>query len=77
VNRYILILVTVDSAGQPMDERLMKDLKSMGQISINFHYVNNLRLSANQNLKPIPKKTIIKDVPEKALKGRALSHQLT
>jgi hypothetical protein len=77
VNRYILTLVTVDSAGQPMDERLMKDLKSMGQISINFHYVNNLRLSANQNLKPIPKKTIIKDVPEKALKGRALSHQST
>jgi hypothetical protein len=60
-----------------MDEQLMKDLKSMGQISINFHYVNNLRLSANQNLKPIPKKTIIKDVPEKALKGRALSHQST
>jgi hypothetical protein len=68
--------VIVDSAGGPKGDQLMEDLKSMGQITINFHYVTNLRLVANGSTKTV-QKTIVKDVPEKALKGRVLSHQST
>jgi hypothetical protein len=76
VNIRKLTLVIVDSAGGPKGDQLMEDLKSMGQITINFHYVTNLRLVANGSTKTV-QKTIVKDVPEKALKGRALSHQST
>ena len=53
----------------------MKDLKGMGQISVRFHYITNLRTST----KPLERseKAGLGEIPEKALKGRALSHQST
>jgi hypothetical protein len=52
----------------------MKDLKEIGEISVTAYFVKNLRPSESQDLSL--KGTIgLSNVPEKALKGRALSHQ--
>ncbi|KAH4107673.1 hypothetical protein HBH46_051040 [Parastagonospora nodorum] len=66
-------LHTVDSDGRPVANRLMKDLKHMGEITVRLHYVINPRPS--RSAKPSPRVSSLKDVPEKALKGRALTHQ--
>jgi hypothetical protein len=52
----------------------MKELKDMGQIKLRFHYITNLRVSATSILTS-PDWQTSDDVPEKALKGRALSHR--
>ncbi|KAF2025121.1 hypothetical protein EK21DRAFT_77178 [Setomelanomma holmii] len=65
-------LKTVDGTNKPGDQ-LMKDLKGIGQITVDFHYITNVRTSARPL--PLSDKVTLKDVPEKALKGRALSQQ--
>jgi hypothetical protein len=52
----------------------MKRLKDMGQITLQFHYITNLRASAKTLSLPRNMKGL-EHVPEKVLKGRALSHQ--
>jgi hypothetical protein len=47
----------------------------MGQITIRFHYVANPRPVAERLM--LQTKKNFEEVPEKALKGRALSHQST
>jgi hypothetical protein len=54
----------------------MEELKSMGQITLKFHYITNLRVSTKTSSVRC-QKAVIEEVPEKALKGRALSHQST
>jgi len=69
----------VDSEGKSVGDQLVKDLKHMGQITVEFHYVTSPLPSSSSsalvNYKPMDKG--LKDIPEKALKGRALSHQST
>jgi hypothetical protein len=74
-SEYVLNLATGDSTGTKPGDQLMKDLKSMGQIILKFEYVTNLR----DTTKPLEacEKAEMEQVPEKALKGRALSHQST
>lgn len=59
-----------------MADQLMKDLKGMGVITVDFHYVLNVRPSNTSTLYGM-ETAGLGDVPEKALKGRALSHQAT
>ena len=51
----------------------MKDLKQVGEITVKAYYIKNLR----QTDKGLPNKHVdgVDVVPEKALKGRSLSHQ--
>jgi hypothetical protein len=53
---------------------LMKELKEMGEIKVVAHFVKNMRPCESQNM--LPKEGFgPRNVPEKALKGRALSHR--
>ncbi|KAH7389623.1 hypothetical protein DE146DRAFT_791630 [Phaeosphaeria sp. MPI-PUGE-AT-0046c] len=69
-------LRTVDSAGRVVADQLMKDLRGMGQITLEFHYIVNVRATGTTYLREM-KKSGLGEVPEKALKGKALSHQAT
>jgi copper chaperone CopZ len=54
----------------------MKDIKGMGEITVKAFFVKNLQTSSFETDKVL--QTSIKEVgriPEKALKGRSLSHQ--
>lgn len=52
----------------------MKDLKEMGEIKVSAYFVKNVRAAETQELS-FPGAIGLGSVPEKALKGRALSHQ--
>jgi hypothetical protein len=54
----------------------MNDLKGMGQVTLEFHYVTNTRPCGTVHLRAV-EKSGLGEIPEKALKGRALSHQAT
>ncbi|KAH5442985.1 hypothetical protein HBI23_168540 [Parastagonospora nodorum] len=69
-------LKTVDSGSRRAGDRLMKHLKHMGEITAECHYVTNLK-PVPDCLRRVPKGHRLEDIPEKALKGRALSHQST
>lgn len=68
--------VTVDSTGRVAADQLMKDLKGTGKITIDLHYVTNVRPTSTSTLSGV-ETTGLGEIPEKALKGRALSHQAT
>ncbi|KAF1921825.1 hypothetical protein BDU57DRAFT_545226 [Ampelomyces quisqualis] len=68
-------LKTVDSISRPCKDRLVKDLKELGQISVKFNYITNLRPSTSA-LPTFSKGEGFDEVPEKALKGTAISHQV-
>ncbi|EFQ92434.1 hypothetical protein PTT_10464 [Pyrenophora teres f. teres 0-1] len=62
-----------DSTASPITDKLMEDLKGMGTITIKVFRVKHIRGSNNGSL---PMSTTTQEnVPEKALKGRTLSHQ--
>lgn len=68
-----LIRRSDDSGSKAVSDSLMKDLKGVGEIVVKAYYVKNL-----QQTQSVLKRIDIdnrNDVPEKALKGRALSHQ--
>lgn len=58
-----------------MNDKLMKNIKGMGEITVKAWFVKNLQTSVvadralDSNLNEVGK------IPEKALKGRSLSHQ--
>jgi hypothetical protein len=56
------------------DDRFPKTLKDLGQIRVQAFHVHNLRPHANVRDKINPLATNFGPLPEKALKGRTLSH---
>jgi hypothetical protein len=57
---------------------IKKNLESKGSISLEFHFITNLRKSTREHLKePAQHLRRMGAVPEKALKGDARSHQTT
>lgn len=57
-----------------LGDGLIKDLKSIGVITLKAYYIENLR-EVRSNRKYIEKKqTGVGPIPEKALKGQALTH---
>ncbi|KAF1849734.1 uncharacterized protein K460DRAFT_372171 [Cucurbitaria berberidis CBS 394.84] len=67
-----------DSHDQPVGDRLIDDLKTMGEITLKAYYIDGLKdvLSKPSGSESSKKKILDAGViPEKALKGRALSHQ--
>jgi hypothetical protein len=60
-----------------MDDKVMQEIQAMGEISIKAHFVKNLRSVATTNRSLGPNLQEVGVLPEKALKGRALSHQIT
>jgi hypothetical protein len=73
VYRIYLTPIVVDSTGRTVGDQIMKDLKDVGQITVKFHHVTNIRTSEVKGA--AIEMTGLGDVPEKALKGRSLSHQ--
>jgi hypothetical protein len=70
----LLTTIADDTELSSATNALLKDLKNIGQISVRFHRIS---VGASQ-LPPISKFGGLYElgtVPEKALKGRALSHQ--
>lgn len=74
----LLMWLPDESHDQPVDEKLVKDMKSMGEISLKVYYIKDLKKVSRE---VSPNKTSQMKIPgagaipEKALKGRALSHQ--
>lgn len=64
-----------DTGALKTQDQLIKDIKGIGEITVKAHFVKNLQKSTttnrtlDNNLKEVGK------IPEKALKGRTLSHQ--
>lgn len=57
-----------------LGDGLIKDLKSIGVITLKAYYIENLR-EVRSNRKYVDKKqTGVGPIPEKALKGQALTH---
>jgi hypothetical protein len=54
----------------------MKDIKDMGEIKIEGFFVKNVGESNDTELSVL-RTSEFGNIPEKALKGRALSHQAT
>ncbi|CAN9288699.1 hypothetical protein CC77DRAFT_993622 [Alternaria alternata] len=55
-------------------DQLMKDMKEMGEIEVHVFFVKNVRNSSKLELSAMSTSDF-GNIPEKALKGRALSHQ--
>jgi hypothetical protein len=53
----------------------MKDLKDMGEITVKGYFVISLRPSEEKLNLGSEKCASLESIPEKALKGRALSHK--
>lgn len=53
----------------------MKEIKGMGQITVEAHYVMNLQKEAVVDRTLGSRFTELGKIPEKALKGSSLSHQ--
>ncbi|KAF2622226.1 hypothetical protein BU25DRAFT_415384 [Macroventuria anomochaeta] len=75
LHRFAFAALTVDDAGAPVPEQLMKDIKGMGEITVKAFFVAVQQTSSvvdralDNNIREVGK------IPEKALKGRSLSHQ--
>jgi hypothetical protein len=54
----------------------MKHLKELGEIKLVGYFVKNIRDSSTTNLREKTTENL-GNIPEKALKGRTLSHQAT
>ncbi|KAL1797330.1 hypothetical protein ACET3X_003936 [Alternaria dauci] len=65
-----------DSDFRSAEDQLMEDLKEMGEIKIHGFFVKNVRNSSNQEA-PAVSTSDFGNIPEKALKGKALSHETT
>ncbi|KAG9190579.1 hypothetical protein G6011_08667 [Alternaria panax] len=65
-----------DSDIRNVGDQLMRDMKEMGEIKVKVFFVKNVRDSSTNALSET--RTLdVSNIPEKALKGRALSHQAT
>jgi hypothetical protein len=53
----------------------MKDLKGMGEITVKAWFVKNVQTSVTTKLALDSSLKEVGKIPEKALKGRTLSHQ--
>jgi hypothetical protein len=73
-SKNALTTIKVDTGSQLAESRLFKKLEKLGQITIELHYVK-----FESPTRPLSRrvKSPLLNVPEKALKARALSHQLT
>ncbi|KAF2004868.1 hypothetical protein P154DRAFT_518926 [Amniculicola lignicola CBS 123094] len=69
-------LTVTDADARSTDEKVNLVLKEMGNITVKAHNVKNLTTSASQTLSKATKDRV-GPVPEKSLKGSALSHQAT
>ncbi|KAF1830663.1 hypothetical protein BDW02DRAFT_633451 [Decorospora gaudefroyi] len=76
LQKFCFLELNIDDSHVPAgSDNLMKDLKDVGEITVKAHYVKNLRLARVQGGKVDQKDTgNFGKIPEKALKGRALSH---
>jgi hypothetical protein len=58
-----------------MQDKLMKDIKGMGEITVKAYYVKNLQTSSTVTDRALNTKLQeVGKIPEKALKGQTLSH---
>ncbi|KAJ4311792.1 hypothetical protein N0V94_007773 [Neodidymelliopsis sp. IMI 364377] len=77
LHKFAFAPLTIDDTGAcKMQDQLMKDIKGMGEITVKAFFVKNLQTSSFKTERVL--QTNIKEVgkiPEKALKGRSLSHQ--
>ncbi|KAF3036906.1 hypothetical protein E8E12_003340 [Didymella heteroderae] len=76
LHKFAFAALTVDDHGVGlMQDELMEDIKGMGEITVKAFFIKNLKTSVranhtlDSNLKEAGK------IPEKAFKGRTLSHQ--
>ena len=66
------VSLSPDEATSIIDDGLRKAVASMGQVSVVFHAVHNVRRRIMENR--VPSLRQYKSIPENALKGSSISH---
>ncbi len=73
--RMVLTIHTADDAATNVGAHIMKEIKGMGEITVTAYLVKNVQKSYKANYALTSNIADIGKIPEKALKGRSLSHQ--
>ncbi|UPX16789.1 uncharacterized protein EKO05_0007175 [Ascochyta rabiei] len=78
LHKFCFAALTVDEnkAGQ-LEKNIMQDIQKMGEITVKAYFVKNLSPSATVDQALPNKIEQVGKIPEKALKGRTLSHQIS